>query len=84
VRIVRTAVPHRGTGPKRRPHRATSGFDPPHQWADHAHRVGRQSGVSGVVHVGRHHGGVGADFSRLHPQPQDYERMREVMATNAM
>jgi len=44
----------------------TGGLDPRHDPADAPHRLGQQAGVGGVVNVGRHHGGVGADFS--HPQ----------------
>jgi hypothetical protein len=37
-------------------------FDALHQLAHQRHRPGQQSGIGWILNVGRHHGGVGADF----------------------
>jgi hypothetical protein len=41
-------------------------LDPPDDAGHPRHRPGQEPAVGGVVNVRRHHGGVGADFSRLH------------------
>jgi hypothetical protein len=61
--VVRAAGTRRGAG----------SLDARHDPGDAPHRLGQQPGVGGVVNVGRHHGGVGADFP--HPQQLRLHRL---------